>query len=74
MDDWPGLSDAAKAKAIVDWNCENYNRIECRAIHGIKEMVSKEDTHEFNTTLADLPEIYGERTPPAMPCYTARGK
>ena len=37
-------------------------------------MVSKDDTREFNTTSSDLLEFYGEKKPPAMPCYTAREK
>ena len=42
-------------------------RDECRATHGIKEMISKEDAHEFNTTFAELLEVYLDKK--LQPCH-----
>ena len=74
MEDWTKLSDQQQARELVAWNKEKIMRDECRATHGIKEMISKEDAHEFNTTFAELLEVYEDKKPPAMPCYTAREK
>ena len=38
VEDWPGLGDAAKAKAIIGWSKESINRAECRDLHKITEI------------------------------------
>lgn len=74
VEDWTKLSDQQNAEEIVALNKEKIMRGERRATHGIKEMISKEDAQEFNTTFAELLEVYEDRKPPAVPCYTAREK
>jgi hypothetical protein len=66
-EEWWRLSPKEKAKQIRLWDIESAKRDEVRERRGISNVVSEEDTEEFEKVLSDAKRIYAMPNAPAMP-------
>lgn len=44
----------------------------CRNPNGLVEQIPKEHPQEYSVLIAEMPEKYEEKKPPAMPCARVR--
>jgi hypothetical protein len=68
VEEWRGLSDSARLKAIAEWEKEKAARHKVRTAEGLSEEIPPEDLPDYHAVMKEMLVRYEEKTSPAMAC------